>query len=160
MAVNSACQRSVSSTSKASSSARRLAHSLASAARRCSSSDWRRARSASLMAVINFRLLSKGPTYGGELEHDRSGGRHLRFRFDPDSRPADLCVALRVTRSLSVSPRGAFERRGSSQPDLYAVGRLAVAREKAPSDEVVDNQAVDRERDVCHPAPKVRAVAA
>src|SRR5262245_33949079 len=113
-----------------------------------------------------FRLLSKGPTYGGpggnffELEHDRSGGRHLRFRFDPDPRPADLCVALHVTRSLSVGPRGAFERRGSGQPDLDAVGRLAVAREKAPSDEVVEDQAGDRERDVRDPAPKVRAVAA
>src|SRR5262245_18570992 len=146
MAVNSACQRSVSSTRKASSSARKLAHSLASAARRSSSSDWRRARSASLMAVINFDSSANdrpaavvGNLY--ELERDR---RAERSRFDPDSRPADPRVALRVTRSLSVAPGGAFEGGGGGEPDLDAVGRLAVAREKAPLDEVVDDRASDR----------------
>src|SRR5262249_18266528 len=72
------------------------------------------------------------------------------------SRPPDHPVALRVTRSLSVGPGGAFERRGSGQPDLDAIGRLAIAREKAPSDEVVDDRAGDREhlfallRGLCH----------
>ena len=75
-------------------------------------------------------------------------------------RPADPRVALRVTRSLSVGPGGAFERRGGGQPDLDAVGRLAVAREKAPSDEVVDNQAGDRERDVRDPASEPCSIAA
>src|SRR5262249_13411454 len=74
-------------------------------------------------------------------------------------RPADPRVALRVTRTLSVGPGGAFERRGSSQPYLDAVGRLAVAREKAPSDEVVDDQAGYGERDVRHAAPEAAAVA-
>jgi hypothetical protein len=59
----------------------------------------------------------------------------------------------------SAGPGGAFEGGGGGEPDLDAVGRFAVAREKAPVDEIVDDQAVDRERDVRDPAPKVRAVA-
>src|SRR5262249_58719435 len=79
--------------------------------------------------------------------------------IDPDSRPADLCFALRVTISLFVGLGGAFEGGGGGKPDLDAVGHLAVAREKAPSDEVVDDRAGDRDRDERDPAPEALTVA-
>jgi hypothetical protein len=61
--------------------------------------------------------------------HDRGHAeRHLGSRSDPDLRSVDSRVALRVTRSLSVGPGGAFERGGGGQPDLDAAGSLAVAR--------------------------------
>jgi hypothetical protein len=55
---------------------------------------------------------------------------------------------------------GPFESGGGGEPDLDAVGRLAVAREKAPSDEVVDDGAGDRQGDARDPAPDALAVAA
>jgi hypothetical protein len=55
--------------------------------------------------------------------------------------------------------QSAFEGSGRSEPDLDAVGCLAVAREKAPMDEVIDDQGGDRDRDVRDPAPETLAVA-
>jgi hypothetical protein len=80
-------------------------------------------------------------------------------RLDPDSRPADPCVALRVTRTLSVGPGGAFEGGGDRRADLAALVNVPVAAEEAGAREVADDRAGDRDRDDRDLAPKATAVA-
>src|SRR5262245_30643858 len=118
------------------------------------------------MAVINFRLLSKGPTVRRsrenffELEHDRSGGRHLRFRFDPDPRPGDSPRGVTRNRDLSIAPGEAFEGGGDRRADLCPLVDLAVAAEEADAREVSDDRAGYRDRDDRDLAAKATAVSA